>query len=110
MILHQSLHPYRFGPLPEHVLSLYSHQILEGVAYLHLNRVIHRDLKGNNIMLMPTGVVKLIDFGCARRLSRLNPSSSHSADLIKSVHGTPYWMAPEVRDGGEPGEIGLYMF
>ncbi|CAL8388805.1 unnamed protein product [Gadus morhua 'NCC'] len=87
---------HRFGPLPEHVLSLYSHQILEGVAYLHLNRVIHRDLKGNNIMLMPTGVVKLIDFGCARRLSRLNPSSSHSADLIKSVHGTPYWMAPEV--------------
>ncbi|KAM8855480.1 uncharacterized protein map3k19 isoform 2-T4 [Spinachia spinachia] len=84
---------HRFGPLPERVLALYTHQILEGVAYLHLNRVIHRDLKGNNVMLMPNGVIKLIDFGCARRL---NHAASHSGDLLKSVHGTPYWMAPEV--------------
>ncbi|KAG8000787.1 Mitogen-activated protein kinase kinase kinase 19 [Nibea albiflora] len=87
---------HRFGPLPERVLALYTHQILEGVDYLHLNRVIHRDLKGNNVMLMPTGVIKLIDFGCARRLSCLNHTSSNSGDLLKSVHGTPYWMAPEV--------------
>ncbi|XP_067459232.1 mitogen-activated protein kinase kinase kinase 19 [Thunnus thynnus] len=87
---------HRFGPLPERVLALYTHQILEGVAYLHLNRVIHRDLKGNNVMLMPTGIIKLIDFGCARRLSCLNHTASNSGDLLKSVHGTPYWMAPEV--------------
>ncbi|CAF97200.1 unnamed protein product [Tetraodon nigroviridis] len=87
---------HRFGPLPERVLALYTKQILEGVAYLHLNKVIHRDLKGNNIMLMPTGIVKLIDFGCARRLSCLSHNASNSADLLKSVHGTPYWMAPEV--------------
>ncbi|XP_062312808.1 mitogen-activated protein kinase kinase kinase 19 [Osmerus eperlanus] len=86
---------HRFGPLPERVLALYTQQILEGVSFLHLNRVIHRDLKGNNVMLMPTGVVKLIDFGCARRLSCLNHSASRS-ELLKSVHGTPYWMAPEV--------------
>ncbi|XP_029135891.2 mitogen-activated protein kinase kinase kinase 19 isoform X2 [Labrus bergylta] len=87
---------HRFGPLPERVLALYTHQILEGVTYLHLNRVIHRDLKGNNVMLMPTGVIKLIDFGCARRLSCVNHTASNSGDLLKSVHGTPYWMAPEV--------------
>ncbi|XP_035265275.1 uncharacterized protein map3k19 isoform X3 [Anguilla anguilla] len=86
---------HRFGPLPERVLSLYTQQILEGVAYLHENRVIHRDLKGNNVMLMPTGVVKLIDFGCARRLSCLSHSSSNG-ELLRSVHGTPFWMAPEV--------------
>ncbi|KAI7808902.1 putative mitogen-activated protein kinase kinase kinase 19, partial [Triplophysa rosa] len=85
----------RFGPLPEKVFALYTRQILEGVAYLHANRVIHRDLKGNNIMLMPTGVVKLIDFGCARRINCLTLSGS-KGDLLKSVHGTPYWMAPEV--------------
>uniref|UniRef100_A0A8B9GWI4 Mitogen-activated protein kinase kinase kinase 19 n=1 Tax=Astyanax mexicanus TaxID=7994 RepID=A0A8B9GWI4_ASTMX len=85
----------RFGPLPEKVFALYTRQVLEGVAYLHENRVIHRDLKGNNLMLMPTGVVKLIDFGCARRLNRLTHSGGNS-DLLKSVHGTPYWMAPEV--------------
>ncbi|XP_036401534.1 mitogen-activated protein kinase kinase kinase 19 [Megalops cyprinoides] len=87
---------HRFGPLPEKVLALYTRQILEGVAYLHRNRVIHRDLKGNNVMLMPTGVVKLIDFGCARRLSCLSHSTSSSSELLRSVHGTPYWMAPEV--------------
>ncbi|TSM60553.1 Mitogen-activated protein kinase kinase kinase 19 [Bagarius yarrelli] len=85
----------RFGPLSEKVFALYTRQILEGVAYLHNNHVIHRDLKGNNIMLMPSGVIKLIDFGCARRLNRLTRSGSHS-DYLKSVHGTPYWMAPEV--------------
>ncbi|KAK5620293.1 hypothetical protein CRENBAI_025869 [Crenichthys baileyi] len=87
---------HRFGPLPERVLALYTHQILEGVAFLHQNRVIHRDLKGNNVMLMPTGVIKLIDFGCARRLSFLNQTAPNSGELLKSVHGTPYWMAPEV--------------
>ncbi|XP_052420942.1 mitogen-activated protein kinase kinase kinase 19 isoform X2 [Carassius gibelio] len=86
----------QFGPLPEKVFVLYTRQILEGVAYLHANRVIHRDLKGNNIMLMPNGVVKLIDFGCARRLSCLQTSTGSKSDLLKSVHGTPYWMAPEV--------------
>ncbi|XP_048871905.1 mitogen-activated protein kinase kinase kinase 19 isoform X2 [Brienomyrus brachyistius] len=85
----------RFGPLPERVLALYTLQILQGVAYLHANRVIHRDLKGNNVMLMPTGIIKLIDFGCARRVSQLTHSTDRSEPL-KSVHGTPYWMAPEV--------------
>ncbi|NXT10697.1 M3K19 kinase, partial [Prunella fulvescens] len=85
----------RFGPLPEVVLCKYTKQILQGVAYLHDNCVVHRDIKGNNVMLMPTGVVKLIDFGCARRLAWHSLSGSRS-ELLRSVHGTPYWMAPEV--------------
>ncbi|NXD76944.1 M3K19 kinase, partial [Halcyon senegalensis] len=85
----------RFGPLPEIVLSKYTKQILQGVAYLHDNRVVHRDIKGNNVMLMPNGTVKLIDFGCARRLAWVSLSGTQS-EMLKSVHGTPYWMAPEV--------------
>nr|XP_031361183.1 LOW QUALITY PROTEIN: mitogen-activated protein kinase kinase kinase 19 [Lonchura striata domestica] len=85
----------RFGPLPEVVLRKYTKQILQGVAYLHDNCVVHRDIKGNNVMLMPTGVIKLIDFGCARRLARASLSGTGS-ELLRSVHGTPYWMAPEV--------------
>ncbi|NXN83830.1 M3K19 kinase, partial [Bombycilla garrulus] len=85
----------RFGPLPEVVLCKYTKQILQGVAYLHDNCVVHRDIKGNNVMLMPNGVVKLIDFGCARRLARAGLSGTRS-ELLRSVHGTPYWMAPEV--------------
>ncbi|NXY27561.1 M3K19 kinase, partial [Pomatorhinus ruficollis] len=86
---------HRFGPLPEVVLCKYAKQILQGVAYLHDNCVVHRDIKGSNVMLMPTGVIKLIDFGCARRLAWASLSGTRS-ELLRSVHGTPYWMAPEV--------------
>ncbi|XP_043750412.1 mitogen-activated protein kinase kinase kinase 19 isoform X5 [Cervus elaphus] len=85
----------RFGPLPEMVFCKYTEQILQGVAYLHENCVVHRDIKGNNVMLMPTGVIKLIDFGCAKRLAWAGLNGTHS-DMLKSMHGTPYWMAPEV--------------
>ncbi|KAG6937828.1 mitogen-activated protein kinase kinase kinase 19, partial [Chelydra serpentina] len=85
----------RFGPLPEIVFCKYTKQILQGVAYLHKNCVVHRDIKGNNVMLMPNGVIKLIDFGCAKRLAWVSLSGTHS-EMLKSVHGTPYWMAPEV--------------
>lgn len=51
----------RFGPLPEMVFCKYTEQILQGVAYLHENCVVHSDIKGNNVMLMPTGIIKLID-------------------------------------------------
>ncbi|NXF93904.1 M3K19 kinase, partial [Eubucco bourcierii] len=86
---------HRFGPLPEIVLCKYTKQILQGVAYLHDNCVVHRDIKGKNVMLMPNGVVKLIDFGCARRLAWVSLGGTQS-EILKSVHGTPYWMAPEV--------------
>lgn len=85
----------RFGPLPEIVFHKYTKQILQGVAYLHAKCVIHRDIKGNNVMLMPSGIIKLIDFGCAKRLACISLADAHSEPL-KSVHGTPYWMAPEV--------------
>ncbi|NXG44257.1 M3K19 kinase, partial [Psilopogon haemacephalus] len=86
---------HRFGPLPEIVLCKYTKQILQGVAYLHDNCVVHRDIKGKNVMLMPNGIVKLIDFGCARRLAWVSLSGTQS-EMLRSVHGTPYWMAPEV--------------
>ncbi|NXL56142.1 M3K19 kinase, partial [Chordeiles acutipennis] len=85
----------RFGPLSEIVLCKYTKQILQGVAYLHDNGVVHRDIKGNNVMLMPNGIVKLIDFGCARRLAWVSLSGAQS-EMLRSVRGTPYWMAPEV--------------
>ena len=51
-------------------------------------------------MLMTNGTIKLIDFGCAKRLrenSIMNDSqASHDAKLLRTMLGTPYWMAPEV--------------
>ncbi|XP_039198300.1 mitogen-activated protein kinase kinase kinase 19 [Crotalus tigris] len=86
---------HRFGPLSEMVFCKYTKQIVQGVAYLHENCVVHRDIKGNNVMLMPNGTIKVIDFGCAKRLACVSLTNTHSEPL-KSVHGTPYWMAPEV--------------
>ncbi|XP_077129181.1 mitogen-activated protein kinase kinase kinase 19 isoform X1 [Ranitomeya variabilis] len=92
-----------FGPLQEVVISRYTSHILQGIAYLHKNRVVHRDIKGNNVMLMPNGVIKLIDFGCAKRLNGLSINGTHG-ELLQSMHGTPYWMAPEVISESGHGE------
>jgi mitogen-activated protein kinase kinase kinase 19 len=46
-------------------------------------------------MLMPDGVIKLIDFGCAKKLC-FNITTGSPSDLLRSMRGTPYWMAPEV--------------
>lgn len=84
-----------FGPFDEELFKNFTNQIVEGVNYIHSCNVVHRDIKGKNIMLMSNGVVKLIDFGCAKRL-RKNQSSNSIKQLLKSLKGTPYWMSPEV--------------
>uniref|UniRef100_A0A1D1XID8 non-specific serine/threonine protein kinase n=1 Tax=Anthurium amnicola TaxID=1678845 RepID=A0A1D1XID8_9ARAE len=81
--------PNKFGPIPESLVAFYISQVLEGLVYLHEQGVIHRDIKGANILTTKEGLVKLADFGVATKLNE--------ADLnTHSVVGTPYWMAPEV--------------
>jgi serine/threonine protein kinase len=76
-----------FGKFPENLVALYMSQVLHGLLYLHEQGVIHRDIKGANILTTKEGLVKLADFGVATKQSGLDQSS---------VVGTPYWMAPEV--------------
>jgi serine/threonine protein kinase len=76
-----------FGRFPENLVALYMSQVLHGLLYLHEQGVIHRDIKGANILTTKQGLVKLADFGVASRTTGLHESS---------VVGTPYWMAPEV--------------
>ena len=76
-----------FGRFPENLVGLYMSQALHGLLYLHDQGVIHRDIKGANILTTKQGLVKLADFGVASRTTGLHESS---------VVGTPYWMAPEI--------------
>ncbi|KAL1968784.1 hypothetical protein VTN77DRAFT_1145 [Rasamsonia byssochlamydoides] len=76
-----------FGRFPENLVALYMSQVLNGLLYLHEQGVIHRDIKGANILTTKEGLVKLADFGVASRTTGLREST---------VVGTPYWMAPEV--------------
>jgi serine/threonine protein kinase len=93
----------RFGPLPETLIAWYVSQALKGLAYLHEQGVIHRDIKGANILLNKRAFVKLADFGVATKLIRSDTdhmwsvsSESSGSTAIPSVVGSPYWMAPEI--------------
>lgn len=76
-----------FGKFPENLVSHYTGQVLQGLLFLHEQGVIHRDIKGANILTTKEGLVKLADFGVATK--QAGPTES-------SVVGSPYWMAPEV--------------
>ncbi|XP_034985264.2 myosin-IIIa [Zootoca vivipara] len=75
--------------MSEVIIAFILHEALMGLQHLHENKTIHRDIKGNNILLTTEGGVKLVDFGVSAQLtsSRLRRNTSV---------GTPFWMAPEV--------------
>uniref|UniRef100_A0A665UMC2 Mitogen-activated protein kinase kinase kinase 3-like n=1 Tax=Echeneis naucrates TaxID=173247 RepID=A0A665UMC2_ECHNA len=84
-----------YGALTEKVTRRYTRQIIQGVSYLHSNMIVHRDIKGANILRDSSGNVKLGDFGASKRIQTICMSGTG----IKSVTGTPYWMSPEVING-----------
>ena len=53
------------------MVAVYTKQILTGLEYLHANRIIHRDIKGANILVDSDGVVKLADFGASKQLQNV---------------------------------------
>lgn len=59
----------KFGKIPETLVVLFIQQVLQGLEFLHSENVIHRDIKGGNILTTKDGVVKLADFGVSMILT-----------------------------------------
>ena len=93
--------------LPYETVMRYGAQIASALAHAHSRNIVHRDLKSSNIIVTPDGLVKVLDFGLARRLSaESTDEGTRTLDTLESVTtgGTLSYMAPELLRGA-PGDL-----
>lgn len=81
----------KYGPMEEGTIKFFVLQILSGLTYLHERGVLHRDLKGDNLLVNLDGTVKISDFGTVRKSDNI-----YSNVEGMSLQGSVFWMAPEV--------------
>ncbi|KAK7908686.1 hypothetical protein PG985_015989 [Apiospora marii] len=86
-----------YGALPEPLVRSFVRQILEGLSYLHNQEIIHRDIKGANILVDNKGTIKISDFGISKKLEATNILNGAANNKHRpSLQGSVFWMAPEV--------------
>lgn len=81
----------KHGKFEESVVRSLTRQTLEGLAYLHQEGILHRDLKADNILLDLDGSCKISDFGISKKSDNI-----YGNDVTNSMQGSVFWMAPEV--------------
>lgn len=87
----------KHGKFEEPVVASLTQQTLSGLAYLHREGILHRDLKADNILLDVDGTAKISDFGISKKTDNI-----YGNDKTNSMQGSVFWMAPEViRSEGE---------
>lgn len=84
----------QFGSFEEKLTRRFTMQILGGVEYLHAKGIIHRDIKGGNVLVSNEGVAKLADFGCSRQVTQMCTASMEES--LQAIRGSVPWMAPEM--------------
>jgi mitogen-activated protein kinase kinase kinase len=86
-----------FGPLPDATIRRYTRDIVQGIRYLHGRRIVHRDVKGANVLVAGDGTAKLADFGCSKRVKLDAAARTLRLDeSLRALRGSIPWMAPEV--------------
>lgn len=86
-----------YGALREPLIRNFVRQIVTGLAYLHGQNIVHRDIKGANILVDNRGCIKISDFGISKKMETANALSGPANSRNRpSLQGSVFWMAPEV--------------
>lgn len=95
------------GPFEDTLVKRYSRQILAGLQYLHDRHIVHRDIKGANVLVDNRGVIKISDFGLSKKAETQQLLANR-----QSMQGSAFWMAPEVvrQHGGATVKADIWSF